>query len=164
MKLAALPLIASLLTGGCGSDPQSVAQPAVTQEKTHSPFKALDIRYELYLARLSVHTTVTADGLLHSQQITNQSYGPRDTGVDRERTEIRQGKLTPRELAELNAMFVGWKSLSGDRYSGVADSGEIAVRYGDRLVSGGSATPTQIWQIYARISELAAKMPIVEKN
>lgn len=122
--------------------------------------KPIDVQYDIYLARLSAHVTITPDGLLRSVRTENKRHGANDKSV--ERTEIRQGKLTPEQIVELTQFFAGWRTLSDKPYGGVPDGGHIAIRYGDKTVSGGSDTPKQVWDVYRRIKELARSMPRIE--
>jgi hypothetical protein len=136
------------------------ATPATTQ---HVALKPIDLWTGVYLARIDISTTITADGVLRRVQIMGKSYGPKDLDPKHEQREIREGRLTTEQRAELAQMFSAWDSFSTERHGGVADGGEIRLRYGDKTVSGGSATPEAIWKIRARIDELARSMPIVEK-
>jgi hypothetical protein len=165
MKIFTLLVAATLLVGGCDARSR-VAQPASrsTAEITTQPnLRAVDLRHGVYLARIEIHTTITPDGLMRSVRIDGKSYGPSDIDAKQERTEIRQGHLTPAQISELAALFAGWEALSDERYGGVTDGGDIQVRYGDKTVAGGSATPKQVWDVYDRISELTAMMPVVKK-
>jgi predicted small secreted protein len=165
MKSTAIVLVASLLLGGCAGNTGSGGRTAepVTNAATQQRLRTVDVRYGIYLARLEVHTTITSDGLLRSARTQNKSYGPRDIDPKPERTEIREGRLTPEQMKELAALFAGWDSLSNAPYGGVPDGGDIRILYGEKAVSGGSAAPRQVWDVKARISELAARMPVVEK-
>ena len=66
-------------------------------------------------------------------------------------------------MAELAALFAGWESLSSEQYGCVPDGGNTRLRYGDKVVSGGSEVPKQVRDVHARINELAATMPLVEE-
>jgi hypothetical protein len=178
MKLIQVALVAGFLLGGC-SDPRAPARgtgpvanspergagrlltrPA-TQDARRPVFKAVDLRSGVYLARLETRTTITPDGLMRSVLTTGKSYGPNDLDPKHERREIREGRLTPGQMAELAALFAGWESLSDQEYGGVPDGGHVQIRYGDKSVSGGSAVPKQVRDVQIRISELAATMPVV---
>ena len=175
IRLASVVAVAGLALGGCteGSErtgptttaaTEAATQSAATQTAAPQPtpaLKAVDLRYGVYLARIEIHTTITPDGSLRSVRTDNKSYGPDDIDPKNEHRVTRQGRLTPEQIADLASMFVGWESLSEDRYGGVADGGDIQLRYGDRTVSGGSETPKQVWDILGRISELVSKMPVV---
>jgi hypothetical protein len=101
--------------------------------------------------------------LLRSEEIRNKSYGGNDIGAKREVIEIRQGRLSPVQIAELAALFVGWESLSSERYGGVADGPDIDIRYGDKTVSGGSTIPQRVQQLSTQIRALAATMQVAGK-
>jgi hypothetical protein len=122
------------------------------------------MRHRVYLFRHDVHTTITPDGLLRSVQIHNKTYGPGDADPKSERVEVREGHLTPQQMGELAAMFEGWESYATTRYGGVPDGGEIELRYGDKTVAGGSATPERVWEIDRHINELTRKMPVVKEG
>jgi len=116
-------MLAVLVVTGC-------THPSPTQNPTTRPaaqpgnqpvLKAGDLRYGVYLARTETHTTITPDGLLRSVRTENKSYGPNDIGAQHARHEIREGRLTSAECAELAAMFTGWETLSDQPYGGVAD-------------------------------------------
>lgn len=154
-------IVAALFIAGC-TQPSATQNPATrpAAQTAHQPaLKAVDLRYGVYLARIEIQTTITPDGLLHSVRTDNKSYGPNDIGAQHERHEIREGRLTPAQCAELANMFTGWETLSDQPYGGVADGPDVHLRYGDKTVSGGSALPPQVQAIQRRITDLATQMP-----
>jgi hypothetical protein len=164
MKVPALLIAAASIGGGCtgGSQAQPPSTRATVPASTQTVLKEVELRHAVYLARIEVHTTITPDGRLRQVRIDNKSWGPNDLDPKYERRVIREGRLTPQQMRDMAASFVGWESLAG-RYSGVPDGGEISLRYGDKTVSGGSATPKQVWDIQKRIDDVAMKMPVLEK-
>src|SRR5688572_19769169 len=156
ISLAALFIVGGLLIDGCkgrASD-RPTAMGAV-----RPALKEVELLWGIYLARLESRTTITADGRLRQVRLENKSDGPGISGV---RIERREGRLTPEQMDKLAALFEGWQSLSGERYGGVPDGGHIRLRYGQKTVKGGSATP-QVWTIQLCIDELAAGFPVVRE-
>ena len=138
------------LAGGCDRQSASgpvagapVARAPVTTQATQPSLKEVDLRHGVYLARIEIHTTITPGGQLRSVRTEGKSYGPRDIDPKLERRDVRQGQLTPEQMAELAALFTGWESLSSLPYGGVPDGGHTELRYGDKIVSGGSDVPKQ---------------------
>lgn len=139
-------------------------QPATrpTTAGTRPALKSVELHYGIYLARFDVSTTVTPDGLLRSVRTSNKSYGPNDLDPKFQRVEIREGRLTPQQVADLARLFAGWDALSAKPYGGVPDGGDVTIRYGDKTVSGGSEVPGQVSSVRARLDELTATMPVVK--
>ena len=117
------------------------------------------MRYGIYLARIETHITITGDGWLHSETTFNKSYGPNDRGSPEQR-EIRKGQLTKSQMHELAAALSGWEKLS-TQYGGVPDGGHIEFRYGDKLITGGSAVPDQVTLAHSKINTFANSFPVV---
>ena len=125
--------------------------------------KPIEMHYGIYLARLDHRITVAPDATLRSVRTENESFGGNDIDPKHERVEVRQGTLTGEQVADLARLFVDWDSLSSQPYGGVADGGDLLVRYGDKTVSGGSGVPEQVTDIRVRLSELARSMPVVKR-
>ncbi len=157
MRQTAPFFIVALLVG-CTSKAEHPATRPATQPVLHS----IDLHFGLYLQRFDDRTTITADGLLRSLRTQNKSYGPKDLDPKYERIEIREGRLTPQQMSELAALFANWDSLSSERYGGVPDGGDIEIRYGDKIVRGGSAVPAAVRAVQTRISDLGRAMPVVK--
>jgi hypothetical protein len=160
MHRFALILAACLF--GCNTDVRRPAIQPTTASSTQPILKSVEMHYGIYLARLDLHITVSPDGLLRSVRTDNKSYGGNDVDPKHERVEIREGKLTAEQMADLAHLFADWDSLSSHPYGGVPDGGEIKIRYGDKTVSGGSAVPKQVTDVRVRLSELAQSMPVVK--
>src|SRR4051794_35213813 len=107
MKHATLLLAAAGLLAGAFAElsaaetpaTKSATQPA-TQAATRPVLKPVDVRTGVYLFRSEVHTTISPDGLLRREWTSNKSYGPKDIDPKLQRTEVRQGQLTPEQMAE----------------------------------------------------------------
>jgi hypothetical protein len=164
--------ISAALLVGCTRNPTAANYPArpatgpatrdTTRPVTTRPtLQPIDLHYTIYLARLDVHTTITPDGLLRSVQIQNKSFGPNDIDPKNQRVEVRQGRLNQDQILELARLFATWDSLSQTPYGGVADGGQVSIRYGDKTVSGQSHVPAQVSDVHTRIVELTRSMPIV---
>jgi len=158
-----IPIVAAFLFG-C-DNPSSITQlttrPApTTASTTQAILKPIELHYGIYLARLDLRVTVSAEGMLRSVRTDNKSYGTGDIDPKNERVEVREGKLTAEQIAELSKLFTGWDSLSTTPYGGVADGGDISIRYGDKTVSGGSAVPKQVEDARIHLMELARSMPL----
>lgn len=130
-----------------------------TSAGTARPLKLIDLRYEIYLARLDIHTTITADGVLRSAHTVGKNYGPNDQIAAR--TEIREGRLTPRQMMDLAQLFTGWASLH-DHYGGVTDGPEIRISYHGKTIAAGSDGPKKVRDIYDRVNEFTLSLPLVE--
>jgi len=127
------------------------------------PFlQAIELHYRIYLVRLDIRTTVTSEGMLRSVRTENKSYGGNDKGAKSERIEVREGRLTPEQTEDLVHLFAGWDSLSSKPYGGVPDGGDISVRYGNKIVSGGSGVPKRVTDIRARLDELARSLSVMK--
>src|SRR5678816_192633 len=145
MHRLSLTFVAFLL--GC-NDPTGTTQPAApgvatSASSTQAVLKPIELHYGIYLARLDLRINVSTDGTLRSVRTDNKSYGGNDVDPKHERVEVREGKLTAEQIAELARLFTDWDSLSTTPYGGVADGGDISIRY-ERTVSGGSAVPKQL--------------------
>jgi hypothetical protein len=163
MKRVSIFVVFGLLLGGCVSVPGTKPPTTKTTANRDSQpsLRAIDLKEGVYLARLDIHTTITPDGLLRAVRTENRSFGPDDIDPKSARIEIREGRLSPHQMAELAAMFAGWDSLSNG-YPSVPDGPELQFRYGEKTVSGGR-TPEQVWEVRTKIYEWAAKMPIVDR-
>lgn len=163
MKSTTTSIVVALLIVGCAdsSEPTRPAPASTTHPVTQPALQAVDLREGVYLARLVIHTTITPEGRLRSVRTENKSYGPTDIDPKLARIEIREGQLSPQQMAELAAMFAGWDSLAAG-YPGVPDGPELQFRYGEKTVAGGGA-PQQVWNVRRRIDEIAAGMPVVER-
>ncbi len=151
--------ICLLACSACTDAARASARP--TSLSTQPALKPIELHDRIYLARLDQRITVSPDGLLRSVRIENKSYGPHDIDPKLQRTEIRQGKLTPRQISDLSRLFANWDSLSST-YGNVVDGPDISLRYGDKTVSGGTGLPRQVTDIQARLAELARSMPLVD--
>jgi hypothetical protein len=143
-------------------DPAAGRDPLAAEGATPPSLQAVAIRYGNYLARIEHRITIAPNGWLRSASTHNKRYAPRD-GNWQERWEVREGQLTPRQVVEVAALFNGWSSLSTQPHHGVPDGPEFEVRYGGHVVSGGNA-PSQAWDAYRRIRELAERMPVVRSD
>jgi hypothetical protein len=135
----------------------------MTASTTQAILKPIELHYGIYLARLDLRVTVSAEGVLRSVRTDNKSYGTGDIDPKNERVGVREGKLTTEQIAKLASLFTGWDSLSTTPYSGVADGGDISIRYGDKTVSAGSAVPKQVEDARIHLMELARSMPVAER-
>ena len=165
MARVALLVLAIFLTGcarGSGTV-RATAEPT-TKATTQVVFRAVDLHYSIYLARIDVHTTITSGGFLRCVRTDCKSWGPGDIDPRNERVEVREGQLTREQISELAGPFRDWDLLSSDMYPSVPDGGETAIRYGDKLVSGGDGhgAPKQMWEAHRLICDLAAAMPVVK--
>ena len=150
---------------GCnhsGDATQPATRPTPTTTGARPVLRAIELHYGIYLARHDLRITVSPDGLLRSVRTDGKSYGPNDTDPKHERVEIREGQLTAEQIADVARLFADWDSLSSDSYGGVADGGNVSIRYGDKRVSGGSAVPPQVTDVQARLIELAGSTPFVK--
>lgn len=118
--------------------------------------KPVDLHSSLLLARYESHTTISASGWLHSVMSWNKTSGPNNT-VGPPKVEVREGQLSATQKVELAKMFAGWDSLAAT-YSGVPDSGQVEVTYGNRRVTGGDL-PERVRAVVSKIEELARSMP-----
>jgi hypothetical protein len=160
-----LILIVTAFLFGCNPSPatQPTTQPArTTTSATQAVLKPIELHYGIYLARLDLQVTVSAEGVLRSVRTENKSYGTGDIASKKERVEVREGKLTSKQIAELANLFTGWDSLSTTPYGGAPDGGDISIRYGDKTVSGGSAVPKQVEDARIHLMELARSMPLAK--
>jgi hypothetical protein len=123
--------------------------------------KAVDLRHGVYPARIEIHITTIADGQLRSVRTDGKSYGARDTDPKIERREVRQGQLTLEQIADLAALFIGCESLYSLPYGGVPDAGHTELRYGDKVVSGGSEVPKQVRASSRASARWLRRMPVV---
>lgn len=158
-------LIVAAFLFGCDSPSgttQNATRPAPTTAGTaHALLKPIELHYGIYLARLDLRITLSAEGMLRSVRTDNKSYGTGDIDPRNERVEVREGKLTAEQTAKLAGLFTDWDALSTTPYGGVPDGGNISIRYGDRTVSGGSAVPKQVEDARIHLMELARSMPVV---
>jgi hypothetical protein len=138
--------------------PAPAGPTAVATSETE--LQAVDARYGVYLARLEIRTTITPDGRLRTVRTLNKSYSPADKVV--EQTEVRAGQLTDEQIKELARLFAGWEALK-DVYPNAADGPEVSIRYGDKIVTGGTGLPRQVWDVHRRVIELGTEMAVVEK-
>ena len=162
VKLPTLLIAAALLNGGCAEVPQPTTPTPPARPATQAVLKDIELRSGIYLARFETYIRITPDGRLRSVFTNNKSYGPNDTDPRHERREVREGRLTPRQMADLASLFAGWESLSST-YSAAADDQETTLRYGAKTVSGGRDLPHQVRQVQHRIHELTATMPVVSE-
>jgi hypothetical protein len=142
-RLTLILVLPAFACNNCGD----VTHPATRQSTTSSTqpaLKPVELHYGIYLARLDRRITVSADGTLRSVGTDNKSYGGNDIDPKNERVEVREGKLSAEQVANLARLFADWDSLSTTPYSGVPDGGDISIRYGGRTVSGGSEVPKQV--------------------
>jgi hypothetical protein len=123
--------------------------------------RAVELRYGIYLARFDVHVTVSPDGLLRSVRTDGKSYGSGDIDPKLQRVEIREGRLTEAQMADLAHHFAGWHELSSQPYPELVDGGELSIRYGEKTVSG-NEVPRLVTDVRTRLMELAASMPVVK--
>jgi hypothetical protein len=152
------------------SPPVAPPPPATTPTSTSASantstrpiLRAIELHYGIYLARHELHITVSPDGLLRSVRTENKSYGGNDIDPKNERVEIREGRLTPGQMAELARLFANWDALSSKPYTGVADGGEGSIRYGDKTVSGGTAAPKQFVDARVWLRDVGEAMPVVK--
>ena len=161
-----LVLIVTAFVFGC--NPSAATQPTTrpvptTASSTQAVLKPIELHYGIYLARLDIRVTVSAEGVLRSVRTDNKSYGGNDIDPKNERVEVREGKLTAEQIAELANLFTGWDSLSTTPYGGVPDGGDISIRYGEKTVSGGSAVPKQVEDARIQLMEFARSMPAVKQ-
>jgi hypothetical protein len=101
---------------------QPATRPAPTATLTTATgplLKPIELHYGIYLARLDLRITISGDGVLRSVRTDNKSYDGKDIDATRERIEIREGRLTDEQMADLARLFAGWSSLSSKPYSGV---------------------------------------------
>jgi hypothetical protein len=162
-----LMLIVAALLFGCNNAPGAI-QPTMrptptTASTTQAVLEPIELRYGIYLARLDLRVTISAEGALRSVRTDNKSYGTGDIDPKNERVEVREGKLTAEQIADLSNLFAGWDSLSTTSYGGVPDGGDVSIRYGDKTVSGGSAVPKQVEDARIHLMELARSMPVVKQ-
>lgn len=153
-------VICLLICTSCTHPPHPSARPT-TPISTHPTLKPIDLHYGIYLARVDDHITVSPDGLMRSVRTENKSYGLHDIDPKLQHIEIRQGKLTPQQMADLARLFADWDSMPSN-YGNVADGPDISIHYGDKTVSGGSGLPRQVIEIQAKLTELARSMPLVD--
>jgi hypothetical protein len=153
-----LILIGAAFLFGCNgpsSATQPTTRPAPTTSATQTLLKPIELHYGIYLARVDLRVTVSAEGVLRSVRTDNKIYGTGDIDPKNERVEVPEGKLTAEQIAELSKLFTGWDSLSTTPYGGVPDGGDVSIRYGDKTVSGGSAVPKQVDDARIHLMELA---------
>ena len=158
-------IVAAFLVGcnGPSSATQPTTRPApTTASGTQTLLKTIELHYGIYLARLDLRIAVSPEGVLRSVRTDNKSYGTGDIDPKNERVEVREGKLTAEQIAELANLFTVWDSLSTRPYGGVPDGGNISIRYGDKTVSGGSAVPKQVEDARIHLMELARSMPLAK--
>jgi hypothetical protein len=162
-----LVLIVAAFLFGCDSPSgttQSTPRPALaTASTTQAVLKPIELRHGIYLARLDMRVTVSEEGVLRSVRTENKSYGKADIDPKHERVEVREGKLTAEQITELASLFANWDSLSTTPYGGVADGGDISIRYGVKTVSGGTAVPKQVEDARIHLMELARSMPLAKR-
>jgi hypothetical protein len=161
-----LIIIVTAFLFGCNG-PSSATQPTTrpvptTASVTQTLLKPIELRYGIYLARLDLRVSVSAEGVLRSVRTDNKSYGTGDIDPKNERVEVREGKLTDEQISELSKLFTGWDSLSTTPYGGVPDGGDISIRYGGKTVSGGSEVPKQVEEARIHLMELARSMPLAK--
>ena len=158
-----LILIVAAFLFGC-NNVSGATQPATrpsptTASTTQALLQPIELHYGIYLARLDLRVTVSAEGVLRSVRTDNKSYGTGDIDPKNERVEVREGKLTPEQIAKLASLFTEWDSLSSKPYPGVTDGGDVSIRYGDKTISGGSEVPKQVTDARIFLMELARSMP-----
>lgn len=135
-----------------------------TAPATQLTLKPIELHYEIRLARLEHHITISPDGSLRSVRTTNKSYGPNDLDPKHERIEIREGKLTPDQISDLARKFTDWIPLTLERNGNVPDGPAISIRYGDRTISSGGEQPAPVTEIQTQLIELARAMPVVSSR
>lgn len=141
------------------SAPLPAAEGPATAPATRPALKAVDFDLDLYLARLEIHTTITPAGKVRSVRTENKSYGPNDNPGP-PRTEVREGNLSPMEIAELSRLFQDWEKLK-DSYRGPADGPVIKISYGDKqIISGSADAPKNVLLVQERILEISRAFPV----
>jgi hypothetical protein len=158
----ALILVACLFGCNHSTNPTRPAAQPTNSSGTRPILEPIELHYRVYTARLGTRITVSPDGLLRSIHTANKSYGGNDIDPKLEGVEIREGRLTLKQMADLARLPEGWSLLSSKPYGGVPDGGDVTVRYGDKTVSGGSHVPQQVTDVRARLSELARSMPLAK--
>ena len=159
-RMISMMLVGWCLLCGCAK-PSGV--PGKAAEDGALLLKPIDAVSSVYLARRGDHISVTSGGILKYVLTTGKSYGPNDVPSGSERHEVRQGQLTREQMEEHAGEFDSWDDLSQAGYGGVADGPEIAIQYGDHKVFGGSLTPREVWEIFARLRELGSAMPVTRE-
>ena len=162
MQRFALILVACLFGCNHSTDRSQPASQPTTASTAQPVLKAIELHEGVYLARIDVRITVSADGLLRSVRTENKSCGGNDINPTLERIELREGRLTAQQMEDLARSFAGWDSMSSKPYGGVSDGPDLTLRYGDKTISGGSEVPSQVMDIRIRLSELATSMPVVK--
>src|SRR5665213_2944722 len=96
MKLTTSFFVTALLVLGC--DVKNASQSVVPNPSpittTQPALQAIELRSGIYLARLEVHVTITPDGLMRYVRTENDHAA-----------EVRQGRLTSRQMSDLAALF-----------------------------------------------------------
>ena len=145
------------------TQPAARRAPTTTATTATRPLlKPIELHYGISLARLDLHITVSREGVLRSVRTDNKSYGSNDVDPKNERVEIRQGRLTGEQMADLARLFAEWDLLSSKPYGSVADGGDVSIRYGEKTVSGGSEVPKQVTDARIRLMEFGQSMPVVK--
>src|SRR5688500_5472576 len=147
---------------GCNNS-SDATRPLATTRSTQAVLKPIELHYGTYFARIDLRISVSAEGNLRSVRTDNKSYGGNDIDPKHELVEVREGKLTARQVADLARLFTDWDSLSATPYGGVPDGGEISIRYGNKTVSGGSDVPKPVTDARAHLMELARSMPVAKR-
>jgi len=149
-----------VLCGAC--TPRYTPPPSPTTKTvatTRAVLQPIEARFGIYLARVDVHTTITPDGVLRSVRIENKSYGPHDM-PGQERVEVRAGRLSDAQVADVAAIFKGWQTLSA-KYGAVPDDAMITIRFGEKTVSGGyTGLPPEVRAVEQKLRELGRSMPL----
>lgn len=146
-----------LMVGGCGA----AIEGGNSRAATGAVIEPLELRYEIYLARLEGRVTVSEGGWLRFVRTDNKSFGVNDMSPSHERVEVREGQLTGEQIRVLKEELAGWAELSAEPYGGVADGGWVSVRYGGKEVSGGSLVPERVVLVQRRLMEWGREMAVV---
>lgn len=168
LSMHCLILIFVAFVLGCNNftdatQPAARRAPTTTATTATRPLlKPIELHYGISLARLDLHITVSREGVLRSVRTDNKSYGSNDVDPKNERVEIRQGRLTGEQMADLARLFAEWDLLSSKPYGSVADGGDVSIRYGEKTVSGGSEVPKQVTDARIRLMEFGQSMPVVK--
>ena len=77
-----------------------------------------------------------------------------------ERVEVRAGRLSDAQVADVAAIFKGWQTLSA-KFGAVPDDAMITIRFGEKTVSGGyTGLPPEVRAVEQKLRELGRSMPL----
>lgn len=149
---------ALILLGVSGAGPAT--RPAATRPSTAPALKAIEYESDVYLMRRSVRISVSAKGVIRWELGDTALYrGRPDEGPK----EVREGQLSPEQMADLAARFAAFDRLA-DGYGAVADGPSISLTYGAKKVSGGGGKEPQLFgDLVAHLTKLAEGLPNNEK-